>query len=218
MAETLTKHPGIASDLVALFRNRFDVAVAEKTRKSRHAETTANAGKQAYRRQEPGRRPHFASLHQCDRSDAAHQLLPEGLSAERASDTRLQVRSPQAEGLPEPRPFREIFVYGVEVEGVHLRFGKVARGGLRWSDRAQDYRTEVLGLVKAQQVKNAVIVPVGAKGGFFPKLLPPQTNREAWLAAGTEAYKTYIRTLLSITDNIVGWRDFPACRHAAPGW
>ena len=77
---------------------------------------------------------------------------------------------PQAvDGLPEPRPWREIFVYGAEVEGVHLRFGPVARGGLRWSDRAQDYRTEVLGLVKAQQVKNAVIVPVGAKGGFFPK-------------------------------------------------
>ncbi len=107
------------------------------------------------------------------------------------------------DGLPEPRPFREIFVYGVEVEGVHLRFGKVARGGLRWSDRAQDYRTEVLGLVKAQQVKNSVIVPVGAKGGFFPKNLPTGGSREAVFAAGTEAYKTYIRTLLSITDNIV---------------
>ena len=106
------------------------------------------------------------------------------------------------EGLPEPRPFREIFVYGVEVEGVHLRFGKVARGGLRWSDRAQDYRTEVLGLVKAQQVKNAVIVPVGAKGGFFPKQLPVGGSRDEVFAAGTSAYKTYIRTLLSITDNI----------------
>jgi len=107
------------------------------------------------------------------------------------------------EGLPEPRPFREIFVYGTEVEGVHLRFGKVARGGLRWSDRAQDYRTEVLGLVKAQQVKNAVIVPVGAKGGFFPKRLPIGGSREEIFQAGTSAYKTFIRTLLSITDNIV---------------
>ncbi|MCO5734570.1 NAD-glutamate dehydrogenase [Rhizobium sp. SSA_523] len=108
------------------------------------------------------------------------------------------------EGLPQPRPFREIFVYGTEVEGVHLRFGKVARGGLRWSDRGEDYRTEVLGLVKAQQVKNAVIVPVGAKGGFFPKRLPSPAQRDAFFNAGKEAYKTFIRTLLSITDNIVG--------------
>lgn len=107
------------------------------------------------------------------------------------------------DGLPDPRPFREIFVYGTEVEGVHLRFGKVARGGLRWSDRGQDYRTEVLGLVKAQQVKNAVIVPVGAKGGFFPKNLPAGGSRDEVFNAGREAYKTYIRTLLSITDNIV---------------
>ena len=105
--------------------------------------------------------------------------------------------------LPQPRPFREIFLYGPEVEGVHLRFGKVARGGLRWSDRGQDYRTEVLGLVKAQQVKNAVIVPVGAKGGFFPKKLPVGGSRDDVFNAGREAYKSYIRTLLSITDNIV---------------
>ncbi|QRM49013.1 NAD-glutamate dehydrogenase [Rhizobium sp. BG6] len=108
------------------------------------------------------------------------------------------------EGLPQPKPFREVFVYGVEVEGVHLRFGRVARGGLRWSDRAEDYRTEVLGLVKAQQVKNAVIVPVGAKGGFYPKKLPVGGNRDEIFNAGREAYKTYIRTLLSITDNISG--------------
>ncbi|TCL73057.1 NAD-glutamate dehydrogenase [Rhizobium sp. BK251] len=106
------------------------------------------------------------------------------------------------DGLPEPRPFREIFVYGAEVEGVHLRFGAIARGGIRWSDRAEDYRTEVLGLVKAQQVKNAVIVPVGAKGGFYPKRLPANGSREEIFNAGREAYKTYIRTLLSITDNI----------------
>ncbi|HEV7416978.1 MAG TPA: NAD-glutamate dehydrogenase domain-containing protein, partial [Tianweitania sediminis] len=106
--------------------------------------------------------------------------------------------------LPEPRPWREIFVYGADVEGVHLRFGPVARGGLRWSDRAQDYRTEVLGLVKAQQVKNAVIVPVGAKGGFYPKKLPTGGTRDAIFAAGKQAYVTFVSTLLSITDNIVG--------------
>ena len=90
------------------------------------------------------------------------------------------------DGLPEPRPWREIFVYGSEVEGVHLRFGPVARGGLRWSDRAQDYRTEVLGLVKAQQVKNAVIVPVGAKGGFFPKRPTAGLARDADLRGGPQ--------------------------------
>ncbi len=106
------------------------------------------------------------------------------------------------DGLPEPRPWREILVYGSEVEGVHLRFGPVARGGLRWSDRAQDYRTEVLGLVKAQQVKNAVIVPVGAKGGFYPKQLPIGGSREAVFEAGKAAYKNFISSLLSVTDNI----------------
>ena len=92
-----------------------------------------------------------------------------GTDTRAASSLAIKLDSRAVDGLPEPRPWREIFVYGPEVEGVHLRFGPVARGGLRWSDRAQDYRTEVLGLVKAQQVKNAVIVPVGAKGGFFPE-------------------------------------------------
>ncbi len=86
---------------------------------------------------------------------------------------------------------------------MHLRFGYVARGGLRWSDRPEDFRTEILGLVKAQQVKNAVIVPVGAKGGFFPKRLPPASDRAAWMQEGTESYRIFIRTLLELTDNIV---------------
>ncbi|MFD2239205.1 NAD-glutamate dehydrogenase [Aureimonas populi] len=107
-------------------------------------------------------------------------------------------------GLPAPVPFREIFVFDARVEGVHLRFGKVARGGLRWSDRSQDYRTEVLGLVKAQQVKNAVIVPVGAKGGFYPKRLPDPSRRDAWFEAGRAAYIVFIASLLSLTDNAVG--------------
>ncbi|PTW60894.1 glutamate dehydrogenase (NAD) [Breoghania corrubedonensis] len=108
------------------------------------------------------------------------------------------------EGMPQPRPFREIFVYSPRVEGLHLRFGKVARGGLRWSDRPQDFRTEVLGLVKAQQVKNAVIVPVGAKGGFVPKWLPAGGTREEIFAEGTAAYKIFVSTLLDITDNLDG--------------
>ncbi len=107
-------------------------------------------------------------------------------------------------GLPTPVPWREIFVYSRAVEGIHLRAGPVARGGLRWSDRRDDFRTEILGLMKAQRVKNAVIVPTGAKGGFYPKRLPnPALDRDAWFAEGRESYKLFIRTLLSVTDNIV---------------
>src|SRR5207302_1316304 len=116
----------------------------------------------------------------------------------------IKFESRKIDDMPQPRPLYEIFVYSPRVEGVHLRFGKVARGGLRWSDRPQDFRTEVLGLVKAQQVKNAVIVPVGAKGGFVPKQLPPPSDRQAWLAEGTETYSIFVRTLLQLTDNIEG--------------
>jgi glutamate dehydrogenase len=107
-------------------------------------------------------------------------------------------------GLPRPVPWREIFVYARRVEGIHLRAGPVARGGIRWSDRRDDFRTEILGLMKAQRVKNAVIVPTGAKGGFYPKQLPdPVRERDAWLAEGRASYQLFIRTLLSVTDNIV---------------
>ena len=111
--------------------------------------------------------------------------------------------------LPKPRPYREIFVYGPRVEGVHLRFGAVARGGLRWSDRREDFRTEVLGLVKAQMVKNTVIVPVGAKGGFFAKTPPASGDRDAIFANGVACYKLFIQGLLDITDNIVNDRIVP---------
>ncbi len=112
-------------------------------------------------------------------------------------------------GLPDPRPWREVFVYSPRVEGIHLRAGPVARGGLRWSDRRDDFRTEVLGLMKAQRVKNAVIVPTGAKGGFYPKMLPDPAQRDAWLEEGTHCYRIFIRTLLSITDNIVSGKVVP---------
>ncbi len=115
--------------------------------------------------------------------------------------------------LPLPRPEFEIFVYSPRVEGVHLRFGAVARGGLRWSDRQEDFRTEVLGLVKAQMVKNAVIVPVGAKGGFYCKRLPDQAaDRDAWMAEGISCYKTFISGLLDITDNRVDGKAVPPPR------
>jgi glutamate dehydrogenase len=103
----------------------------------------------------------------------------------------------------------EIWVYAPEVEGVHLRGGKVARGGLRWSDRRVDFRTEVLGLMKAQMVKNAVIVPVGAKGGFYVKKGPPPSERDAWMTNGIECYKTFLRGLLDITDNLIGGKVVP---------
>ncbi|MEO3749034.1 NAD-glutamate dehydrogenase [Streptomyces sp. B6B3] len=112
--------------------------------------------------------------------------------------------------LPQPRPAYEIWVYSPRVEGVHLRFGKVARGGLRWSDRSEDFRTEILGLVKAQEVKNTVIVPVGAKGGFVAKRLPdPGVDRDAWLAEGVACYRTFISGLLDLTDNLVEGRVVP---------
>ncbi len=115
--------------------------------------------------------------------------------------------------LPAPRPRHEIWVYSPRVEGVHLRFGDVARGGLRWSDRREDFRTEVLGLVKAQMVKNAVIVPVGAKGGFFVKGAPdPSVDREAWLAEGVACYRTFISALLDVTDNLIGGEVVPPSR------
>ncbi|PXA88381.1 NAD-glutamate dehydrogenase [Nostoc sp. 3335mG] len=111
--------------------------------------------------------------------------------------------SGKVDGMVAPRPYREISVYAPRVEGVHLRFGAIARGGIRWSDRPEDFRTEVLGLVKAQQVKNAVIVPVGAKGGFVPKRLVAGMPREAFMAEGTESYEIFIGALLDLTDNLV---------------
>ena len=113
-----------------------------------------------------------------------------------------KINSSLVPGLPRPVPWREIWVYSPRVEGIHLRGGPVARGGLRWSDRRDDFRTEILGLMKAQLVKNAVIVPTGAKGGFYPKQLPT-TSRDGWLEEGTESYRIFIRSLLSVTDNLV---------------
>jgi glutamate dehydrogenase len=124
-------------------------------------------------------------------SPAAHEALA------------FKINSALVPGLPAPVPWREIWVYSPRIEGIHLRGGPVARGGLRWSDRRDDFRTEILGLMKAQLVKNAVIVPTGAKGGFYPKQLPPAANRDAWLAEGKESYRIFIRSLLSVTDNLV---------------
>jgi glutamate dehydrogenase len=116
------------------------------------------------------------------------------------------------EAAPQPRPFREVWVYSPRVEGIHLRFAPIARGGIRWSDRAQDFRTEILGLVRAQLVKNAVIVPSGAKGGFLAKQLPRSGSREEVQKEGEAAYRTFISALLDITDNIEDGRVVPPPR------
>ncbi len=131
-------------------------------------------------------------------------LRTNAFAPQAAEALAFKIESKQVPGLPAPVPYREIWVYSPRVEGIHLRGGPIARGGLRWSDRRDDFRTEILGLMKAQLVKNAVIVPTGAKGGFYPKQLPnPAVDRDGWLAEGTESYRIFIRSLLSVTDNII---------------
>jgi glutamate dehydrogenase len=115
----------------------------------------------------------------------------------------------QVPELPAPRPRFELFVYSPRLEAVHLRFASVARGGLRWSDRREDFRTEVLGLAKAQEVKNSVIVPSGAKGGFVCKHLPDPSDREAYQGEVRSCYQTFIRAMLDVTDNLVAGEVVP---------
>lgn len=121
----------------------------------------------------------------------------------------LKMKPSEIPEIPQPVPAFEIFVYAPDIEGVHLRGGKVARGGLRWSDRQEDFRTEILGLVKAQQVKNTVIVPVGAKGGFVCKRQPSLTTRDEIFAEGQRCYKQFIRALLDVSDNIIEGEVIP---------
>ncbi|QYA13610.1 NAD-glutamate dehydrogenase [Rhizobium sp. AB2/73] len=204
ISATLDKYPRIAASLFRLFHDTLDPKLSDKNRTKKlselHASIEAELADVPSLDDDRILRRYVNAIDSTLRTNYFQKNTdgtPKAMLAFKLDPKLL-------DGLPEPRPFREIFVYGVEVEGVHLRFGKVARGGLRWSDRAEDYRTEVLGLVKAQQVKNAVIVPVGAKGGFYPKKLPVGGSRDEVFNAGREAYKTYIRTLLSITDNISG--------------
>jgi glutamate dehydrogenase len=132
-----------------------------------------------------------------------------GAEGPRRSFLALKFDCARVPGLPQPRPLYEIWVYSPRFEGVHLRGGKVARGGLRWSDRPEDFRTEVLGLMKAQMAKNAVIVPVGSKGGFVLKKAPPASDRDAYLKEGVACYQDYLRGLLDLTDNLVGGQTVP---------
>jgi glutamate dehydrogenase len=219
MESTLTSHPEIAARLVTLFETRFDPAlgltVAEREAKSVGLITAIRTALDA-----------VASLDQDRILRSYLTLIVATLRTsffQRTTDGRpksyvaLKLDPKAIPDLPAPRPKFEIFVYSPRFEGVHLRFGAVARGGLRWSDRREDFRTEVLGLVKAQMVKNAVIVPVGAKGGFVVK--PPAgastrpaaapLDRDAVLAEGIGCYRRFVSALLDVTDNLVSGEVVP---------
>ena len=202
LADTLLANPDVNRGLSALFEARFDPSLGEEARRSRQDEVLVGLD---------------AAIEQVATLDADRVLRTFKNLIQATLRTNYYQNKPHLsfklnpsaiEGLPFPRPMFEIWVYSPRVEGVHLRFGKVARGGLRWSDRREDFRTEILGLVKAQTVKNAVIVPTGAKGGFYAKQLPdPAADRTAWMAEGVESYKTFIRGLLDVTDNLVTAQD-----------
>jgi glutamate dehydrogenase len=202
MWATLRRHGAIAADIVRLFQTRFDPRLNADERARRETEiysgvAAALGGVSSLDEDRILR--HFVNAVQSAIRTNFYQLDAAGQPKPLIA---IKYASRKLDGAPLPQPLYEIFVYSPRVEGVHLRFGKVARGGIRWSDRPQDFRTEVLGLVKAQQVKNAVIVPVGAKGGFVPKLPPKGGARDAVQAEGTEAYRLFISTLLDITDNL----------------
>ena len=206
MWETLRRNSAITASMVALFQVRLDPRRANTDAERSARETTLLTEieeqlKSVASLDEDRILRRFTNLVQ---ATIRTNLWQVGEDGHPRSVISFKFDARKIEDLPAPRPLYEIFVYSPRVEGIHLRFGKVARGGLRWSDRPQDFRTEILGLVKAQQVKNAVIVPVGAKGGFVPKRLPPPSNRDAWMAEGTEAYRIFVRSLLELTDNLDG--------------
>ena len=207
IATTLAHYSEITRELVTLFRLRFDPAQRPEEgeldacgeRITRHLDGVASLNDDQLLRR-------FMEMIQATLRTNYYQRTAEGGFKDYIA---YKLEPDQITGMPKPRPAYEIFVCSPRVEGVHLRGGKVARGGLRWSDRQEDFRTEVLGLVKAQQVKNAVIVPVGAKGGFVCKRLPEGGDREAIQHEGIACYKTFIRALLDITDNLVDGEVVP---------
>ena len=207
MWTTLRKHHAIAADLVALFHARFDPHAAAEDRAVKEQAIAARIEAALERVQSLDEdrivRRFLNAVRAAVRTNV-HQPGPDG---DPKPLIAIKFESRKLDELPKPHPLYEIFVSSPRVEGDHLRFGKVARGGIRWSDRPQDFRTEVLSLVKAQQVKNAVIVPVGAKGGFVPRKLAAIAAanpgaREAIQAEGTATYKLFIDAMLDITDNI----------------
>jgi glutamate dehydrogenase len=205
---TLASNPAIARLLVDLFRRRFDPALdagrAERCKEiasgiERALDAVANLDDDRILRQ-------FLAVIQATLRTNYYQKTADGSPKPYLS---FKFDSARVPGLPEPKPMFEIFVYSPRVEGVHLRGGKVARGGIRWSDRMEDFRTEVLGLMKAQMVKNTVIVPVGSKGGFVVKRPPAGGDRDALLKEGVFCYQTLLRGMLDLTDNLAGGKAVP---------
>ncbi len=214
LEDALVSHPAIARDLVALWQTRFDPqrfvggASDERTAAEEEiAERVVDALDEVSSLDHDRIIRAFLGV---IRAGLRTNFYQPGADGEPKTYVSLKLNPKLVPDLPAPRPQFEIWVYSPRVEGVHLRFGPVARGGLRWSDRREDFRTEVLGLVKAQMVKNAVIVPTGSKGGFYPKQLPdPAVDREAWLEEGKAAYRMFISALLDITDNRVSGSAVP---------
>ena len=200
MEDTLAAHPGITRLLVDLFHARFDPKAADAAHEGVLA-TAITAALDSVKSLDQDRIiRRYLDVIQASLRTNYYQPNGDGGPKPYVS---VKLDSRAIAELPLPRPFAEIFVYSPRVEAVHLRGGKVARGGVRWSDRREDFRTEVLGLMKAQMIKNAVIVPVGAKGGFVAKRLPAG-DREAVMAEVLACYRTMMRGLLDITDNIRG--------------
>jgi glutamate dehydrogenase len=204
METTLAAHPPLARLIVQLFHARFDPAAQDggATREAALREELARGLDAVENLDEDRVLRRFINLATSILRTNYYQPAADG-SLKPYISFKLDSRA--LDELPAPRPWVEVFVYSPRVEGIHLRGGKVARGGIRWSDRREDFRTEVLGLMKAQMVKNTVIVPVGSKGGFVVKRPPPASaGPAAFRAEGIECYKTLIRGLLDITDNLDG--------------
>ena len=206
MERTLSAHPVIAAELYALFTQRL-APKSTKDRDGKRIQERITRRLDAIASADEDRilRAFLAVITAIDRTNHFQR----NTDGTRRPVLALKLNPAGIPNLPLPRPKHEIYVFGRQVEGVHLRMGAVARGGLRWSDRREDFRTEILGLMKAQNVKNTLIVPEGAKGGFVPRLLPTGGSREAVQAEGVAAYRAYINALLDITDNLVGNRVVP---------
>jgi glutamate dehydrogenase len=208
--QTLAAHAAITAKLVALFHARFDPARGEGREALQQAlgdEIKAALDGVAIADEDRILRRFLYLIRATLRTN--HWVRPHAPGAARKPYLSLKLQSSLVPELPEPRPLFEVWLYSTRFEAIHLRGGKVARGGLRWSDRPEDFRTEVLGLMKAQMVKNAVIVPVGSKGGFVLKSAPPATDREAFLKEGVECYRNFLRGLLDVTDNLVAGKVQP---------
>lgn len=216
LESALVGHQGIARDVVDLFETRFDPDRFDGDPDGREAAEVAVIDRIETALEDVTSLEHdrvvraFVGVVRAALRTSYFVTDADGEALPRMS---LKLEPARVPDMPKPHPAFEIWVHSPQVEGVHLRFGAVARGGLRWSDRRDDFRTEVLGLVKAQMVKNAVIVPTGSKGGFYGKRLPdPAADREAWMAAGREAYRSFISGLLDVTDNRVDGAIVPPAR------